>query len=193
MAETRKRDRGGAARLVPLPPPRPGRARPLHRRRRIPAPGAPARDLRHGRPRHLDDAGAHRHRPDRLPHARGPHLPPRRARPRLGLRRDRAARRRPALGRRHRRHRLHALAFERRDFLPLLEHNWKLAEAVLRVICGRLRSADAHIADLAFSDLPGRLAKTLIARAQPGPAAAGPASPTPRARLPPWSAAAARR
>ena len=60
-------------------------------------------------------------------------------------------------------------AFERRDFLPLLEHNWKLAEAVLRVVCGRLRSADAHIADLAFSDLPGRLAKTLIARARPGP------------------------
>jgi CRP-like cAMP-binding protein len=61
------------------------------------------------------------------------------------------------------------LAFERRDFLPLLEHNWPLAEAVLRVICGRLRSADAHIADLAFSDLPGRLAKTLIARAHPAP------------------------
>jgi CRP-like cAMP-binding protein len=59
------------------------------------------------------------------------------------------------------------LAFERRDFLPLLEHNWQLAEAVLRVICGRLRSADAHIADLAFFDLPGRLAKTLIARAHP--------------------------
>jgi CRP/FNR family cyclic AMP-dependent transcriptional regulator len=65
-------------------------------------------------------------------------------------------------------------AFERRDFLPLLEHNWKLAEAVLRVVCGRLRSADAHIADLAFSDLPGRLAKTLIARAQPGPRGAPP-------------------
>ena len=60
-------------------------------------------------------------------------------------------------------------AFERRDFLPLMEHNWKLAEAVLKVVCGRLRSADAHIADLAFSDLPGRLAKTLIARARPGP------------------------
>jgi CRP/FNR family cyclic AMP-dependent transcriptional regulator len=60
-------------------------------------------------------------------------------------------------------------AFERRDFLPLLEHNWKLADAVLRVVCGRLRSADAHIADLAFSDLPGRLAKALIARAHPGP------------------------
>jgi CRP/FNR family cyclic AMP-dependent transcriptional regulator len=61
------------------------------------------------------------------------------------------------------------LAFERRDFLPLLEHNWALAEAVLKVVCGRLRAADAHIADLAFSDLPGRLAKTLIARAQRGP------------------------
>jgi CRP-like cAMP-binding protein len=59
------------------------------------------------------------------------------------------------------------LAFERRDFLPLLEHNWRLAEAVLRVVCGRLRQADAHIADLAFSDLPGRLAKMLIARARP--------------------------
>ena len=60
------------------------------------------------------------------------------------------------------------LAFERRDFLPLLEHNWRLAEAVLRVVCGRLRQADAHIADLAFSDLPGRLAKMLIAARPPG-------------------------
>ena len=37
------------------------------------------------------------------------------------------------------------------------------------MVCGRLRRADAHIADLAFSDLPGRLAKTLIARAHPAP------------------------
>ena len=59
------------------------------------------------------------------------------------------------------------LVFERRDFLPLLERNWRLAEAVLRVICARLRRADAYIAELAFSDLPVRLAKTLIARAQP--------------------------
>jgi CRP-like cAMP-binding protein len=58
------------------------------------------------------------------------------------------------------------LVFERRDFLPLLERNWQLADAVLRVVCARLRQADAHIADLAFSDLPGRLAKMLIARAR---------------------------
>jgi CRP-like cAMP-binding protein len=60
------------------------------------------------------------------------------------------------------------LVFERRDFLPLLERNWRLAEAVLRVVCARLRRADAYIAELAFSDLPVRLAKTLIARAQAG-------------------------
>jgi CRP-like cAMP-binding protein len=61
------------------------------------------------------------------------------------------------------------LVFERRDFLPMLERNWRLAEAVLRVVCARLRQADAHIADLAFSDLSGRLAKILLARAQPAP------------------------
>jgi CRP-like cAMP-binding protein len=69
------------------------------------------------------------------------------------------------------------LVFERRDFLPLLQRNWRLAEAVLQVVCARLRSADAHIAELAFSDLPVRLAKALVARAQPsgdgGPAYVG--------------------
>ena len=64
------------------------------------------------------------------------------------------------------------LVFERRDFVPLLEHNWPLAEAVLKMVCERLRRADAYIADLAFSDLPGRLAKTLIARAHRGPGGA---------------------
>jgi CRP-like cAMP-binding protein len=58
------------------------------------------------------------------------------------------------------------LVFERRDFLPLLQRNWRLAEAVLRVVCARLRSADEHIAELAFSDLSVRLAKALVARAQ---------------------------
>jgi CRP/FNR family transcriptional regulator, cyclic AMP receptor protein len=66
------------------------------------------------------------------------------------------------------------LVFERRDFLPLLERNWRLAEAVLRVVCARLRGADAYIAELAFSELPVRLARTLIVRAQPDPAG-GPA------------------
>lgn len=61
------------------------------------------------------------------------------------------------------------LAFERRVFVSLLENNWPLAEALLKLICGRLRRADERIADLAFFDVQGRLAKELLARARPGP------------------------
>ena len=61
------------------------------------------------------------------------------------------------------------LVFERRAFMTLLEENWPLAEALLRLICARLRNADERVADLAFFDLPGRLAKELLARARPGP------------------------
>ena len=77
--------------------------------------------------------------------------------------------------------------------MPLLEHNWPLAEAVLKMVCERLRRADAHIADLAFSDLPGRLAKTLIARARPAPRRRRPSSTTRKGRWRRWSAAAAKR
>jgi CRP/FNR family transcriptional regulator, cyclic AMP receptor protein len=61
------------------------------------------------------------------------------------------------------------LVFERRDFIALLEHNWALAEAVLKLVCARLRRADERMADLAFFELPGRLAKTLLSRASPSP------------------------
>ena len=62
------------------------------------------------------------------------------------------------------------LVFERRDFVPLLEHNWPLAEAVLKMVCERLRRADAYIADLAFSDLPGAARQDA---GRPRPARAG--------------------
>ena len=61
------------------------------------------------------------------------------------------------------------LVFERRDFMEMLKGNWSLAEAVLKLICTRLRRADERMADLAFFDLPGRLAKVLISRAKPAP------------------------
>ena len=61
------------------------------------------------------------------------------------------------------------LVFERRVFIDLLENNWRVAEALLKLICGRLRRADERIGDLAFFDLPGRLAKELLERASPGP------------------------
>jgi CRP/FNR family transcriptional regulator, cyclic AMP receptor protein len=57
------------------------------------------------------------------------------------------------------------LVFERRSFVALLDNNWPLAEALLKLVCSRLRRADERVADLVFSDLPGRLAKELLARA----------------------------
>lgn len=59
--------------------------------------------------------------------------------------------------------------FERRVLIGMLQANWALTEAVLRLVCERLRRSDERMADLAFSDLPGRLAKTLLARARPAP------------------------
>jgi CRP-like cAMP-binding protein len=61
------------------------------------------------------------------------------------------------------------LIFDRSDFIGMLEHNWPLAEAVLKLVCARLRSADERMADLAFFEFPGRLAKALLARAAPSP------------------------
>jgi CRP/FNR family transcriptional regulator, cyclic AMP receptor protein len=61
------------------------------------------------------------------------------------------------------------LVFERSAFIGLLENNWSLTEAVLKLVCARLRRSDERMADLAFFDLPRRLAKTLLARAQVAP------------------------
>ena len=62
------------------------------------------------------------------------------------------------------------LVFDRHVFVGLLENNWPLAEAVLKLVCARLRRSDERMADLAFFDLPGRLAKILLTRAKPTPA-----------------------
>jgi CRP-like cAMP-binding protein len=59
------------------------------------------------------------------------------------------------------------LVFERRMFVELLKDNWLLAEAVIKLICARLRRSDRRMADLAFFDLRARLARTLLERAQP--------------------------
>ena len=61
------------------------------------------------------------------------------------------------------------LVFERLAFIDLLKRNWPLAESVLKLVCARLRRSDERMADLAFFDLPGRLAKALLARARPAP------------------------
>ena len=61
------------------------------------------------------------------------------------------------------------LFFERKAFMDLLENNWLLTEAVLKLVCSHLRRSDERMADLAFFDLPSRLAKALLARARPSP------------------------
>lgn len=61
------------------------------------------------------------------------------------------------------------LFFERKAFMDLLENNWLLTEAVLKLVCSRLRRSDERMADLAFFDLPRRLAKALLGRARPAP------------------------
>jgi CRP/FNR family transcriptional regulator, cyclic AMP receptor protein len=66
------------------------------------------------------------------------------------------------------------LVFERRVFMAMLEASWPLTEAVLRLVCARLRRSDERMADLAFSDLPGRLAKLLLSRARPPPSGGPP-------------------
>ena len=58
------------------------------------------------------------------------------------------------------------IVFKRRAFTELLEGNPALVDAVLKLLCARLRTSDQRMAELAFSDLPTRLAKTLLARAR---------------------------
>jgi CRP/FNR family transcriptional regulator, cyclic AMP receptor protein len=58
------------------------------------------------------------------------------------------------------------ILFPRKAFTELLEGNSMLVDAVLKLVCGRLRTSDERMAELAFSDLSSRLAKTLLARAR---------------------------
>ena len=52
--------------------------------------------------------------------------------------------------------------FERHDVLAFLKDNPKVWPKLVEVLCARLRSADQHIAEIAFQELPTRLAKKLL-------------------------------
>jgi CRP-like cAMP-binding protein len=54
------------------------------------------------------------------------------------------------------------LILERRDFLPFLEYSPTASRNLMQLLCGRIRSADEHMTELAFFDLPARLARTLL-------------------------------
>lgn len=54
------------------------------------------------------------------------------------------------------------LILERRDLVPFLERNSQVCMKLLAVLCGRLRRTNDLMADIAFYDLPKRLAKQLM-------------------------------
>jgi CRP-like cAMP-binding protein len=58
------------------------------------------------------------------------------------------------------------LAFDRRDFLALIQEQPAFALSLLTTVCSRLRGASELAEDISFLPLPARLAKRLIALAQ---------------------------
>jgi CRP/FNR family transcriptional regulator, cyclic AMP receptor protein len=55
------------------------------------------------------------------------------------------------------------LVLERRDVLPVLEKYPAACLKMMEILCARIRRSDERMADIAFFDLPARLAKTLLA------------------------------
>jgi CRP/FNR family transcriptional regulator, cyclic AMP receptor protein len=54
------------------------------------------------------------------------------------------------------------LVLDRRDVLPVLEKYPTACLKMMEILCGRIRRSDERMADIAFFDLPARLAKTLL-------------------------------
>jgi CRP/FNR family transcriptional regulator, cyclic AMP receptor protein len=55
------------------------------------------------------------------------------------------------------------LVLERRDVLPFLEQHPQACLKLLELVCQRLRNTDQWITDIAFAEVPMRLAKVLLA------------------------------
>ncbi len=56
------------------------------------------------------------------------------------------------------------LELERRDVLPFLAERPEVCVRLLALLCDRLRRADQRMSDIAFLDIPARIARTLLAR-----------------------------
>ncbi len=54
------------------------------------------------------------------------------------------------------------MVLARRDVLPFLEHNPAACMQLMEILCARIRRSDERMADIAFFNLPVRLAKTLL-------------------------------
>lgn len=64
------------------------------------------------------------------------------------------------------------LVLERRDLLPFIREHPEVGQKLLEVLCDRLRRADEHLTEIAFLELPVRLAKALL-RTTSDPATSG--------------------
>ena len=58
------------------------------------------------------------------------------------------------------------LILDRRDFLPFLERNPKIAVQLIEVLCSRLRRTSEMVESIAFLDFGARLAKLLLQMAE---------------------------
>jgi len=54
------------------------------------------------------------------------------------------------------------LVLERRDFLPFLERSPKACLNLMQLLCERIRRSDERMSEIAFFDLPARLARVLL-------------------------------
>jgi CRP/FNR family transcriptional regulator, cyclic AMP receptor protein len=60
------------------------------------------------------------------------------------------------------------LILERRDVLPFLERSPSACLNLMQLLCARIRRSDERMAEIAFYDLPARLARTLMRYAPHG-------------------------
>jgi CRP/FNR family cyclic AMP-dependent transcriptional regulator len=65
------------------------------------------------------------------------------------------------------------IVLERRDMLTFIEQHPEVAMKLLAVLCERLRQTDEQIAEIAFLELPVRLAKALLRATRGSPRPAG--------------------
>jgi CRP-like cAMP-binding protein len=54
------------------------------------------------------------------------------------------------------------MVLERRDMLQYLEHNATACLIMMRLLCSRIRRSDERTAEIAFFDVPARLARALL-------------------------------
>ena len=54
------------------------------------------------------------------------------------------------------------MVLDRRDVMPFLERTPSACIKLMEILCARIRRSDERMSDIAFFDLPSRLAKTLL-------------------------------